>query len=340
MKLGIIGIVVVALAAANFGASVRPTEAACGPYGCVPGPFIPGGVNCATTPYLPFCHPVVRPVLPYVPAPVVNPYIVNNCVYSYNCIAPGYVTPLNTCNTGYGYYGVAYNNCGPAHVNLAVNPSVLGCGSGVATVSASVTTWSGGIVPNGTPVTFSTSLGTISSSAVTLGGTATATLQVPANVSGTAIINVSSDGGSGSTTIAVVCNQQPPAVAAYVAPVRVVTTGTVYQQAPAAPAQAQIYYPPSVQRAPRFDGRPGGAPGFLPPRTGDAGLLNIVEPGDGAANAALVQAFDHPYDSVYEAAQASNVDDAIVVPDDSAANSSLFGFSGSLVTQGSNFASA
>jgi hypothetical protein len=244
------------------------------------------------------------------PYPAYNPYPYNcgyqplvvgyaNCgyqqqypVYPY---APGYVNP--SC------YGTCYGGA-PVNINPAANPGTLTCG-GSSTISGTITDGFGVPVANGTAVTLSTSLGTISSTA-TSGGTFSATLNTSGGVSGTAVVTIRAGSASKTTTLVVNCVTQSQ------------QNVVVYNPGPAytAPQQPQVIYRP----APQGQGRPqvitrgpAGAPPFGPPRTGDAGLLNNIIPGDDAANAALIDSFEHQTDivtdqSVVDSNQPADVD--------------------------------
>jgi len=204
--------------------------------------------------------------------------VVNGC-YAYNC-APGY--NLSPC------YGVCYGQVA-AKINLAANPSILTCG-GAGSISANVTDAFGVPVANGTAVSFSTSLGTISPSASTNGGNTVASLQTASGTSGVALVTVKAGNAAATTTIQVNC--------VVAAPQNVV----VYQPAPGQTAPQVIYKPGPPQQQPQRPvvvvTQPPYAPPFAPPRTGNAGLLNDLYDNDDAANAALVDAFQHGQDVV------------------------------------------
>jgi len=250
----------------------------CPAYGCVapvncnyaPGVALPGNIYYGQIYQYSNCNGY-RP--PYV-APVVN-----GC-YAYNC-APGY--NLSPC------YGVCYGQVA-AKINLAANPSILTCG-GAGSISANVTDGFGVPVANGTAVSFSTSLGSITPSAGTNGGNAVASLQTSAGTSGVALVTVKAGNAAATTTIQVNC--------AIAAPQNVV----VYQPAPAQTAPQVIYRPGPPQQQQRpvvVVTQPPYAPPFAPPRTGNAGLLDALYDNDDAANAALVDAFQHGQDVVVD----------------------------------------
>jgi hypothetical protein len=253
-----------------------------------PTPCVYGGAYGCTNPY-----PIVNQYPVVNPYPLVNPY---NCGYQplvvgYNngCAyqqypgypyAPGYVNP--SC------YGTCYGGA-PVNINPAANPGTLTCG-GSSTISANITDAFGVPVANGTTVSLSTTLGTIAPTAATAGGSFSATLNTSAGVSGTAIVTIRAGTASKTTTLVVNCvTQSQPNVVVY-------NTGGGYLPPQ---GQPQVIYRP----APQGQGRPithgpAGAPPFAPPRTGDAGLLNNIIPSDDAANAALIDSFEHQTDIV------------------------------------------
>jgi len=201
------------------------------------------------------------------------PQIATNVCYAYNCAGPcGYAG----CFQGYSYSQIA------AKINLTASTSLVNCG-GAASISANVTDGFGVPVVNGTTVSFSTSLGTISPTATTGGGNAVASLSTSAGTSGVALITVKAGNASATTTVQVNCamaSQQNV----------VVYTPGAAQTAP------QVIYRPQQQAQPQRPTvvvqRPAaGGPPFAPPRTGDAGLLNNVFANDDAANAALIDSF-------------------------------------------------
>ena len=185
---------------------------------------------------------------------------------------------------------------------------MLTCG-GASSISANVTDTFGVPVANGTAVSYSSSLGTIGASAVTGGGNAVSTLNTAAGTSGVALITVKAGNASATTTIQVNC--ATPAQ----------QTVVVYKPGAAqtAPAAPQVIYRPQPQGpAPRPQvvvQAPAGAPPFAPPRTGSAGLLDQIIPNDDAANAAMIDAFEHQTDVTTDASAVDSTD-ALAVDSD------------------------
>jgi len=203
------------------------------------------------------------------------PQIATNVCYAYNCAGPcGYAG----CYQGYSYSQLA------AKINLTASTSLVNCG-GAASISANVTDGFGVPVVNGTTVSFSTSLGTISPTATTGGGNAVASLSTSAGTSGVALITVKAGNASATTTIQVNCAQ--PA-----------QTNVVVYNPGAGQTAPQVIYRPQQQAQPQRPTvvvqRPAaGGPPFAPPRTGDAGLLNNIVGSDDAANASLIESFEN-----------------------------------------------
>jgi hypothetical protein len=322
LKLALAGLMVaVALVTANFSLGAPSAEAQ-SPY-CAVNPSVCTPTFCAT--YPPLCNIQVNPIYPTYPCGYVGcvPQVYNTCApvpYS-----PIYGQLYRPCNP-YPYvvhptqcgYGYAYNQVcnlpqfagAPAKINLAVSPAIATCGSTPVTVQAHVTDAFGVVVANGTSVTFTSTMGAIGS-ATTIGGSATATLTIPAgSPAGVAQITVRAGGASASSTVQVNC-----------APV---VQQVVVQQVTSRPAPAVIYQQPTrpqqpviIQRAPQ----PAYVPPFAPPRTGEAGLTDAILAAhdDADANQALISAArDYEY-GVLDASQY----DWIVIADDSAANVQL-----------------
>jgi len=204
-------------------------------------------------------------------------------------------------------YGVCYGSV-PAKINIAANPGVLTCG-GASSISANITDTFGVPVANGTAVSYSTTIGTIGASAVTGGGNSVSTLNTAAGTSGVALITVKAGNASATTTIQVNC--ATPAQ----------QTVVVYKPGAAqtAPTAPQVIYRPQPQGpAPRpqvIVQAPAGAPPFAPPRTGSAGLLDQIIPNDDAANAAMIDAFEHQTDVTTDASAVDSTD-ALAVDSD------------------------
>jgi hypothetical protein len=254
------------------GYGINCVNPGCPTYGCVTNYPYTAPYNCTYRAlyvgFAPTC--VTAPVAPVVTAPYVYGYG-NGCYYN-NC-APAY--NLQSC------YGTCYGGA-PAKINIAVNPGSLTCG-GAASVTANVTDGYGVPVPNGTAVSFSTSLGTIQNSGVSGGGNAVATLSTSAGTSGVALITVKAGNASNTTTIQVACVQQVQNVVVYKP-----GAGQIAQ-----PGPQVIYRPEQGQGRPQGGPRnaPAGVPAFGPPRTGSAGLLDATE-SDDAANV-TPDAFDN-----------------------------------------------
>jgi hypothetical protein len=317
--------VATALVTANLSMGT-PSASAQAPY-CQVNPSLCTPAFCATYPQL------CAPVNPY---PI---YPINTCGYV-NCVAPIYncapvpyslvygqvyrppcnTYPLAYNNIGYCGYATYANPCNspfvggvPARINLAVSPAIATCASTPVTVMATVTDAFGVNVANGTGVSFTSSIGSIGS-ATTIGGQATAILNIPAgSASGVAQIRVTSGAASASSTVQVNC--------APVVQQQVVVQQVVAQR----PSQGQIIYTTQpapqqqviIQRAPA----PAYVPPFAPPRTGEAGLTEaILAPTDDtAANQSLVSAWREAEYGVLDASQY----DWVVIADDTAANAQL-----------------
>jgi len=238
-------------------------------------------------------------------APYVQPYV-NSC-YTYNCLTPGYynTAPYNLSPC----YGVCYGGAA-AKINIAANPGVLSCG-GAASITSNITDTFGVPVPNGTAVSYSSSLGTIGSSAVTGGGNAVSTLNTAAGTSGVALITVKAGNASATTTIQVNCvTQTQQNVVVYQPGAGQTAPQVIYRPQPQGPAQR----PQVIVQG------PPGQPPFAPPRTGSAGLLDQIIPNDDAANAAMIDTFEHQTDVVTDA---SAVDSTDVLAADSDVDASM-----------------
>jgi hypothetical protein len=264
-----------------------------GYYNCLPyGGY--AGYNYGATYGCNYVAPGVYPYAPvYRPGCVVPPVVaplVNTC-YAYNCAGPcGYAG----CFTGYSYSQIA------AKINICVSSGVINCG-GAATFTVNATDGFGVPVVNGTSVSFSSSIGTITPTAATSGGNAVATLSTPPGTGGGALITARAGNASGTTNIQVNC-----------APQQFVT---VYTPGQAQTAPQVIYRPgpPQQQQRPNVViQRPAGPPPFAPPRTGSAGLLNELYDNDDAANAALIDAYVHGQDLVTDESVMDSTDSAIV----------------------------
>jgi hypothetical protein len=129
----------------------------------------------------------------------------------------------------------------PAKIFLTITPQTISCGS-TASVIARVTDIFGNLVANNTIVSFSSSLGSITPTAPTIGGNADAVLTSFPAQPGTATINVKAGDATAQGSVTVTCAAAPQ---------------------PAAPPPTAV--PPAV---------PTAAPSTAvrPPSTGDAGL--------------------------------------------------------------------
>jgi len=245
-----------------------------------PGAYYPGNIYYGQIYQYNNCAPVV-------------PQIATNLCYGYNCSGPcGYAG----CFQGYSYSQLA------AKINLTASTSLINCG-GAASISANVTDGFGVPVVNGTTVSFSTSLGTISPTATTGGGNAVASLSTSAGTSGVALITVKAGNASATTTIQVNCVQQAQQNVVVYAPGAGQTAPQIYR-----PQQAQPQRPTVVIQRPA-----AGGPPFAPPRTGDAGLLNNVFANDDAANAALIESFVNGQNVTDESVTSNVTDDSLAI---------------------------
>ena len=133
---------------------------------------------------------------------------------------------------------------GPASsITVAASPTSVSC-NGTAFVTVTVRNAAGGYVADGTSVTLTASMGSLSpTTATTLGGGVLAVFTAPGNQSGTATIQAAAAGtATGNASITVACQSNTPT--------------------PAAPPT--IFVPPAQQ-----------SPGTIaPPNTGDAGLAD------------------------------------------------------------------
>ena len=110
----------------------------------------------------------------------------------------------------------------PATLDVLSSSGALGC-SGTAYITAIVRTSSGDLVPNGTVVVFSATIGSLSTtSAGTANGQATISYTAPAATGGTATISATSGSASDSVAIQVNCQPLPPAAPTLPPPVVVI----------------------------------------------------------------------------------------------------------------------
>jgi hypothetical protein len=204
-----------------------------------------------------------------------------NCGYGYGCGG-------NYCATGtFDYNSCNFPSCGnlygpilncsnsyvpagnlqylPGHVSILPSSPTATCGSATA-ITVIVSDPNGFRVPDGTVVNFTTSLGYISSTDSTIGGTAVTSLTIPPGTSGAAKVTASSGGHAADTTINVTCAQGAPAVASIPA-----YTGGV----PAQLGQLAQSIPQLQGILPAITSALTGRPPILPPSTGDAGLLEL-----------------------------------------------------------------
>jgi hypothetical protein len=276
-----------------------PQFCAANPALCNITPYYPGYpctyVGCVQQPYYNTCAPApYSPIYGQIYRPCVYPYPYGNvCGYNMPCNLP--------------YVGGA-----PAKINLAVSPAIVTCGSTPVTVQAHVTDAFGIAVANGTSVTFSSTIGAIGS-ATTIGGSATATLTIPAgSAAGVAQITVRAGAAAASTTVQVNCAPVQQVVVVQQVTARPAPATVIYQQPAPRPQQPVI-----IQRAPA-----PYVPPFAPPRTGEAGLndpANLILGDDSDANQALVDAWREAEYGVLDASQY----DTVVIADDSDASVQL-----------------
>jgi hypothetical protein len=153
---------------------------------------------------------------------------------------PGY--PGGPGYPGYPQQQPIFNPGTISALGVTASPASVTCGQ-AASVAVSIKDTSGNNVPDGTPVTLSTTQGTITpNTSTTSGGSAAGTFTSAAS-SGTAVITATAGGTSGQATVSVTCGSN-------------VTS-------PSAPPSS----PPPVFV-------PGPGTSILPPNTGDAGLLD------------------------------------------------------------------
>jgi hypothetical protein len=266
----------------------------CGYVGCIPQYNYN---NCGTVPYSPIYGQIYRPPCNTYPLGYNNIGYCGSAIYTY----------ASPCNGP--FVGGA-----PARVNLAVSPAIATCGSTPVTVSANITDAFGVAVANGTPVSFSSTMGAIGG-ATTIGGNATATLTIPTgSAAGVAQIRVTAGGASATSTVQVNCAPVVQQVVVQQVVAQRPSQGQIiYTQAPRGPQQQPVI----IQRGPA----PAYVPPFAPPRTGEAGLTEaILAPNDDtAANQSLVSAWREAEYGVLDASQY----DWVVIGDDTAAGAQL-----------------
>jgi hypothetical protein len=151
--------------------------------------------------------------------------------------SPAYSAAI-VCGTG-----LTTPTVGPASsITVAASPTSVSC-NGTAFVTVTVRNAAGGYVADGTSVTLTASMGSLSpTTATTLGGGVLAVFTAPGNQSGTATIQASAAGtATGNASITIACQSATPT--------------------PAAPPT--IFVPPPAQVNPGT---------IAPPNTGDAGL--------------------------------------------------------------------
>ena len=150
---------------------------------------------------------------------------------------PGYPTyPVYPTNPGYPSYGVM-------SLGVSASPASLSCGS-ASTIAVSVRDGNGNPAPDGTAVSLSASMGTVSpTTGTTYGGSISGVFTLPSS-NGPAVITASSGSASGQATVSVSC----------------ASTASV---PPSTSAPPPVYAPPPVF---------GTA--IYPPNTGDAGLAS------------------------------------------------------------------
>jgi hypothetical protein len=179
-------------------------------------------------------------------------YGANNCygacnLTNYNSCIPAPCTniygPILNCSTNYYGCCAGATSYTPSRVSILPGSNSVACGSATS-ITVTVADPNGLRAPDGTLVTFTTTLGYISSSDNTTGGTAVTSLTIPPGTTGSAKVTATSGGVSADTTVNVTCSSGAPAV--------------VVQ--PLLPAIQQ-----AIQAI---------RPTILPPSTGDAGLAS------------------------------------------------------------------
>jgi hypothetical protein len=154
----------------------------------------------------------------------------------------------------------------PGRVSILPSATTATCGSATA-ITVTVTDPHGFYAPDGTVVNFTTTLGYISSTDSTIGGTAVTSLTIPPGTTGNAVVRASSGGHAADTTINVTCAQGAPSVAAIPASPSAALASIPAQIAGAIPAQAISAITQALT----------GRPAILPPSTGDAGLAALLD---------------------------------------------------------------
>ena len=91
-----------------------------------------------------------------------------------------------------------------ASITFQPSPTAATCASS-SNLTVTVRDISGNLVPNGTNVTFSTSLGYITTSRATQGGVVDAVLVIPSRLSGTALVTASAVGVTAQRSLNVSC---------------------------------------------------------------------------------------------------------------------------------------
>jgi plastocyanin len=122
-----------------------------------------------------------------------------------------------------------------ASLTFQPSPTSASCSSS-STLDLTVRDTSGNLVANGTPVTFATTLGYITTSRATTNGVVSAVLVIPDKISGTANVTASAIGLTAQRAVAVSCQSAPSAPVQTVAPAA--PAAPVVPPAPAGPAPA------------------------------------------------------------------------------------------------------
>jgi hypothetical protein len=148
-------------------------------------------------------------------------------------------------------------------VSILPGATTVSCG-GATSITVTVTDPHGFYAPDGTTVNFTTTLGYISTTDGTIGGTAVTSLTIPPGTVGTARVTASAGGHAADTSINVTCASGAPAAAAIPA-------------GPLAGLPAQLAQAIPAQVIPAIAAALGGRPSILPPSTGDAGLASLID---------------------------------------------------------------
>jgi len=122
-----------------------------------------------------------------------------------------------------------------ASLTFQPSPTSATCSSS-SNLDLTVRDTSGNLVANGTPVTFATTLGYITTTRATTNGVVSAVLVIPDKISGTANVTASAIGLTAQRSVAVSCQSAPSAPVQTIAPAA--PAAPVVPPAPAGPAPA------------------------------------------------------------------------------------------------------